>query len=78
MEDKVTMSRIEYETLLRTKLKYNFLIDFIFNSVSLHYNKQSLTLSSSTQINEFLKVLEPVIYYRELKQLQSEENKENE
>lgn len=78
MEDKITFSKTEYETLLKCSLKYNILKDFIFNSVSLHYNGQSLTLSSSTQLNDFLKVLEPVEYLNILRRLQEKENKENE
>ena len=78
MEDKITISKIEYETLLKCSLKYKILKDFIFNSVSLHYNRQSLTLSSSTQLNDFLKVLEPVEHFNILRRLQEKENKENE
>lgn len=78
MEDRVSISKDEYEALLRTSIKYNFFKEFILSYISLSYDRRSLYLSGTSDIDKFYMTIEPENYYNLLTKLQEKENKENE
>jgi hypothetical protein len=78
MEDRVSISKDEYEALLRTSIKYNFFKEFVLSYVSLSYDRRTLYLSGTTDIDKFYMTIEPENYYNLLTKLQEKENKENE
>ena len=78
MEDRVSISKDEYEVLLRTSIKYNFFKEFVLSNVSLAYDERSLYLSGTSEIDKFYKIIEPENYYNLVTKLQEKEKKENE
>lgn len=62
-ENKITISKYEYDNLKETKLKYEIIMNHIFysDSTDLTYDKKDLVLSSHS-ILKVIKAVEPVWY----------------
>lgn len=76
-ENKITISKFEYDYLNRIKYKYEFILSAIFNNTYLNYDD---TLNYDyEQIDKILKIIESTYYKTRLRQLNiEEENKEDE
>lgn len=74
MEDKITISRFEYDNLNRIMYKYELILNVIFNNTYLNYSNE-LDYDIS-QIDKILHIIEPKYYTRRLKQLNHMEEKE--
>lgn len=76
-ENKITISKYEYDNLKETKLKYEILMNHIFygDSTGLSYDKKDLELSVRSLVKA-IKVLEPIWYEQVVRKykLKKEEN----
>lgn len=72
--EKITISKFEYDELNRIKYKYELILMIIFNSTYLNYYGE-LDYDCS-EIDKMLKLVEQTYYKSRLKQL-NENNKEN-
>lgn len=76
-ENKITISKYEYDNLKETKLKYEILMNHIFYSdlTCLTYDKKDLSLSERSII-KMIKAIEPVWYKQALNKHKDLEEKE--
>lgn len=77
-ENKITISKYDYDKLKEISLKYDILISYILHadSTSLSYDKKDLSLSAST-VNKALKAIEPVWYNEVLDKYKAKEEENN-
>lgn len=73
-ESTVTIFKSEYDELLENSLKYEMLLEALYNESHLNHNQTELSVESLS-ISNFLKVLDKFDYKEKLRKLQEKENK---
>lgn len=68
MLGQMVITKSEYEDLLESTLKYEMLLEAIYNESYLNYNETGLAIESSN-VDKFLKVFDKFDYNKKLKEL---------
>lgn len=78
-ENKITISKYEYDKLKEIKLKYEILMYHILHadSTTLSYDKKDLSISASSVI-KMVKTIDPIWYEEVLNSYKAKEVKNNE
>jgi hypothetical protein len=77
MLGQMVITKDEYEDLLQNTLKYEMLLEALYNESFLNFNKTGLMVESSS-IDKFLKVFDKFDYNKKLSELIEKERKNNE
>ena len=77
MLGQTVITNDEYEELLEKSLKYEMLLEALYNESYLNYNKTGLAIESSN-LDKFLKVFDKFDYNKKLRELKEKEKKDNE
>ena len=76
MLGQLVIAKAEYEELLESSLKYEMLLEALYNESYLNYNKTGLAIESSN-VDKFLKVFDKFDYNKKINELIEKENKKS-
>ena len=81
-DNTITISKLEYDSLSATNLKYGMLLEAVADSLGLNYDRTKLMaydVNKSLEVGQTLRTIEPTIYNSLLVKLRREfEEKEKE
>ena len=75
MEDKVTVTKIEYKHLLETCYKYGLLMDVIYNTKELAWDRDFIEINNKN-VGSLLNIIDKDRYEKKVKELKEKENNE--
>jgi len=79
-DNNITISKTEYDMLSATKLKYDMLLEVVFDCMKLNYDKKRLRVydNDSSDLGFTVKTIEPALYNSMFEKLLKEEKEKEE